>query len=186
MGKMSMEFMVAAFPDGIDFKLIQEVLNSLEGECYINGFTRNIYPDGSETYLIHFTNSHFLDGTTVMAKYRSLYNSMGQTVIFDGVIITEPPNAQISVGPLLGYSGAPGTNGQPPSSVQNSQPPTPVALGSLPSILQQQRQPNPSKPPAAHPYANIDNDINSVSACTCGAGSVGGGHSRWCDTNVPF
>jgi hypothetical protein len=186
MGKIFIHFrktIAQIFPslhmDGIDFKDIKQIIDSLPGQTTITEI--NELPQQANTatriWKLNGENSVFYDGTEIVGKYKSvavLYPGQPTyaTLVFDGVDVLQPSNGQ---------PGIPATNGPSGVAGQSIQIPTPFVFQNLVSPVS-----NPIIPPTItssnNPYANIqdDDDIFDLPTCDCGAAAVGGGHSGWC------
>lgn len=189
MGLVTAEFDTKIFPNGIPFKHLRDTLDSLPGESRVT-VVYEAYDSSlcTNLYVVCFKNDNFPDGTKVVSKYKQISAHMGAVTVFDGVDVIWMNTVQNN--PL---AGVPGQVPPPPS-------PTGITSGNgqytIPNIQPTYTlningshvQHTGTYIPATHPYQNIGDDAEkeSPTSCDCGADSVGGGHSNWCSTNVPF
>lgn len=190
MGKISIKFdlsmssVATGLPrNGIYFEKIQQIINSLPGKTIIISFLElpQNFAIFSTIWELIAENDNFDDGTEVTGKYRtktSIINGVLRTcTLFDGIDIISPNQANAT---------QPGNGGGTITSVGTTysssvpvnitiSPPKYVVAPTVANLLQ-----------GAPVYKGIYKDFDisfRTSNCTCGAETVGGLHSNWCDTN---
>lgn len=205
MGKISFSFSTFAFntlasgtpwlkPNGaVCFKAIRQVIDALPGYTYIDRIDRPIF-GRPNTMVVEAYNDNFLDGTEIVPKYKSVHQVTpwgGQFIdTFDGIDIIDPPAQQAS------QNGANVQNNAGQAAVINT------TTGSISITL-----PNVTATPVTQVTSVVKSNqtagvvnlnylgdqidpygidwsgmLNSMKPkCTCGADSVGGAHSGYCD-----
>jgi len=177
MGKLFTEFSSFITTNGIDFDVIQQIVNSLPGETR---FIRFGHVMGRNILRLDMENDNFVDGTEIVACYKSHFNATTGvgTAIFAGITVIDPPALAIGQ-PFNGVS----YNFIPPVGMGNLG----VASGSNGGSGGSITVTLPTSYQTVYPSVVIKSDgaswsvVGEAAACSCGADSVGGVHSSYCD-----
>jgi hypothetical protein len=188
MGKFFVRFSQQMFPNGVDFKIMQQAIGALPGETIVTYFGRSVIAP-TQHYLLDATNVQFEDGTEIVANFHdNTISPPGKpsyiVTTFDGVNIIDPQswnqpstgNGQITI-PSPSYSvpspsGPGGQYGYQVVNIYGGGGSKPGKFYSVSSGGSGAWPTDPNKVPPSGPPS---------SKCICGADSVGGGHSGWCN-----
>lgn len=171
-----------SFRNGIDFKYIKQVIDSLPNETFILSIKEDIVQGLLE---VEAENFNIKDGSEIVPKYRSVHKTcvLGASsyVVFDGVDIIDPPTNQPNV-VLAGPGGAtvqPFTSGNGTYTTPST---TPIKIH-----ISASAGGGGIVPVKVSSYANLaaykPGDIKMYdSECQCGKDKHGfASHSNWCD-----
>jgi hypothetical protein len=192
MGKIFSQFSttyMGAVYHGMKFDMIRNIIDALPGDTYI--LKMDTLPCGTIVRL-EMVNSLFNDNTEIVSKYSvkriTLANGYTHAAdFFDGIDIIDPPPVNIANPSITTNNYIPASSGTFTAPTMGNY----KLAGSAGSNAT-----NPSYNTGSGHYTltlpaglsidtdkTIDNykpEIGS-NTCTCGAGSVGGAHSGWCD-----
>jgi hypothetical protein len=171
MGKIFCEFSKAICLNGIDFKIIQQIVNSLPGETR---FKMSVFDISKNVTRLEMENDYFADGVQIQANYKTVSQTINGIMyfphVFDGITIIDP------LQPVATQGNTSSGQALTPSRYVN-----PFIAPSIAGI-----NGNSGLYPTSVPI-NVKIDLTTIpmpkrnQVCTCGADSVGGLHAGYCD-----